>query len=64
MKEAKIEYIVTNAFSEISEADRKEKINKAIRNLCVQDIEKTDLLDYNINNGSVSDPKKGGTLVC
>lgn len=47
MKKNKTEYIVVNAFSEISEAERKEKINKAIRTLCVMDIEKLYELDYN-----------------
>lgn len=47
MKKNKTEYIVVNAFSEISEAGRKEKINNAIRTLCVMDIEKLYELDYN-----------------
>ena len=47
MKKNKTEYIVVNAFSEISEAERKGKINKAIRSLCVMDIEKSYELDYN-----------------
>ncbi|MBO5105717.1 MAG: hypothetical protein J6C29_02350 [Clostridia bacterium] len=47
MKKNKIEYIVVNAFSEISEAERKEIINNAIRTLCVMDIEKLYELDYN-----------------
>lgn len=61
MKNIKTEFIVVNAFSEISEAERKEKINKAIRTLCVMDIEKSYELDYNKNvafHGSVSDLKK------
>ena len=40
MKKNKTEYIVVNAFSEISKAERKERINNAIRTLCVMDIEK------------------------
>ena len=47
MKKNKTEYIVVNAFSEISEAERKEKINESIRTLCVMDIEKLYELDYN-----------------
>ena len=47
MKKNKTEYIVVNAFSEISEAERKEKINNSIRTLCVMDIEKLYELDYN-----------------
>ena len=47
MKRNKTEYIVVNAFSEISEAERKEKINRAIRTLCVLDIEKSGELVYN-----------------
>lgn len=61
MKQNKTEYIVVNAFSEISEAERKEKINKAIRTLCVMDIEKSYELDYNNGvafHGSVSDLKR------
>ena len=40
MKKNKTEYIVDNAFSKISEAERKEKINETIRTLGVMDIEK------------------------
>ena len=61
MKKNKTEYIVVNAFSEISEAERKEKINNSIRSLCVLDIEKSAELVYNENvafHGSVSDLKK------
>ena len=47
MKKNKTEYIVVNSFSEISEAERKEKINNSIRTLCVMDIEKLYELDYN-----------------
>ena len=47
MKKNKTEYIVVNAFSEIGEAERKDKINKAIRTLCVLDIEKSAELVYN-----------------
>ena len=47
MKKNKTEYIVVNAFSEISEVERKEKINHVIRTLCVMDIEKLYELDYN-----------------
>ena len=47
MKKNKTEYIVVNAFSEISKAERKERINNAIRTLCVMDIEKLYELDYN-----------------
>ena len=47
MKKNKTEYIVVNAFSENSEAERKEKINNSIRTLCVMDIEKLYELDYN-----------------
>ena len=47
MKKNKTEYIVVNAFSEISEAEHKEKINNSIRTLCVMDIEKLYELDYN-----------------
>ena len=61
MKKNKTEYIVVNAFSEISEAERKEKINNSIRSLCVLDIEKSAELVYNESvafHGSVSDLKK------
>ena len=47
MKKNKTEYIVVNAFSEISESERKGKINNSIRTLCVMDIEKLYELDYN-----------------
>ena len=61
MKNIKTEYIITNVLSNIGEAERKEKINKAIRTLCVLDIEKSAELVYNENvafHGSVSDLKK------
>lgn len=61
MKQNKTEYIITNVLSDLSEAERKEKINKAIRTLCVLDIEKSAELVYNENvafHGSVSDLKK------
>ena len=61
MKKNKTEYIVVNAFSEISEEERKERINKAIRTLCVLDIEKCAELVYNEDvafHGSVSDLEK------
>ena len=61
MKKNKTEFIVVNAFSDISEAERKEKINKVIRTLCVLDIEKSAELVYNEDvafHGSVSDLKK------
>lgn len=61
MKKNKTEFIVVNAFSDLSETERKEKINKAIRTLCVLDIEKSAELVYNENvafHGSVSDLKK------
>ena len=47
MKNIKTEYVITNVLSNISEAERKEKINKAIRTLCVLDIEKSAELVYN-----------------
>ena len=47
MKKFETEYIVINAFSKISEIERKEKINKSIKTLCVMDIEKLYELDYN-----------------
>lgn len=65
MKNIKTEYSVINVFSEIGESERKERINKSIRTLCVLDIEKKAELDYNIGvafHGSVPDPQKGGTL--
>ena len=46
MKNIKTEFIVVNAFSDLSEEERKEKINNAIRTLCVMDIEKSYELDY------------------
>lgn len=61
MKNIKTEYVITNVLSDLSEAERKEKINKAIRTLCVMDIEKSYELDYNNSvtfHGSVSDLKK------
>lgn len=64
MKNKKIEYNVVNVFSDISEAQKKEKINRSIRTLCILDIEKSIELDYNIGvafHGSVSDLQKGGT---
>ena len=64
MKDIKTEYCVINVFSDISEAERKTRINKAIKTLCVLDIEKSCDLDYNIGvafHGSVSDLQKGGT---
>ena len=62
----KIQYNVINVFFDISEEERKEKINKAIRTLCVLDIEKTASLDYNISvafHGNVLDLLKGGTQI-
>lgn len=59
------EYIVTNVFCNIGENEHKIRINKAIKNLCVLDIEKNTKFHYNTNVvfcGSVSGPKKGGTL--
>ena len=61
MKNIKTEYVITNVLSDLSEAERKEKINKAIRTLCVLDIEKSAELVYNENlvfHGSVSDLEK------
>ena len=61
MKNIKTEYIITNVLSNISEAEHKEKINKAIRTLCVLDIEKSAELVYNEDvafHGSVSDLEK------
>ena len=61
MKNIKTKYIITNVLSDLSETERKEKINKAIRTLCVLDIEKSSELVYNENvafHGSVSDLKK------
>ena len=61
MKENRTEYIVVNAFSDLSEEERKERINNVIRTLCVMDIEKSYELDYNNSvafHGSVSDLKK------
>lgn len=58
-------YIVKNAFSAIGEEERKDRINNAIRSLCIRDIEKTANFDYNIDvtfHGGDSDLKKGGTL--
>ena len=40
MKNKKIEYNVVNVFSDISEAQKKEKINRSIRTLYILDIEK------------------------
>lgn len=65
MKELYNEYIVTNVFCDISENERKEKINGAIKALCILDIEKTSDLDYNIGvafHDSVSDRQTGGAL--
>ena len=61
MKNIKTEYVITNVLSDLSEAERKEKINRAIRNLCVMDIEKSAELVYNEDDafhGSVSALKK------
>ena len=61
MKNIKTEYIITNVLSDLSEAERKEKINRAIRTLCVLDIEKSAELVYNEDvafHGSVSDLEK------
>ncbi|MBE6780444.1 MAG: hypothetical protein E7545_05640 [Ruminococcaceae bacterium] len=58
-------YIVKNAFSAIGEEERKDRINNAIRSLCIRDIEKAANFDYNIDvtfHGGDSDLKKGGTL--
>ncbi len=63
MENKKIQYSVVNVFSDISETQRKEKINKAIKYLCILDIEKIADIDYNINvafHGRVSDLHKGG----
>lgn len=64
MKEEKIEYYVVNVFSEMSESEHKERVNKSIRTLCTLDIEKSVDLDYNMHKAfhdSVSTSKKGGT---
>lgn len=53
----KTEYIVVNAFSKIGETERKERINNAIKTLCIMDIEKLYESDY---NNSVA--FHGGTL--
>lgn len=61
MKNIKTEYVITNVLSDLSETERKEKINKAIRTLCVLDIEKSAELVYNEGvafHGSVSDLEK------
>lgn len=47
MKQNKTEYVITNVLSDLSEAERKEKINESIRTLCVMHIEKLYELDYN-----------------
>ena len=49
MKKNKTEFIMVNAFSDLSETERKEKTNRAIRTLCVLDIEKSAELVYNEN---------------
>ena len=36
-----------NAFSEMSESERKEKTNQSIKTLCILDIEKIVELEYN-----------------
>ena len=67
MKEIKTGYKIVNVFSETSEAHKKQKINTAIRNLCMLDIEKEYDLDYNISVafcGSVPDLQKGGHCKC
>ena len=64
MKSMKTEYWIVNVFSETNEAQHKQKINAAIRNLCTLELEKKYNSDYNsvAFHGSVSDPEKGGTL--
>lgn len=67
MKDIKAKYTVVNAFSNISESERKKKINEAIRTLCFFDIEKNMELDYNMSvafYGSVSDPKNEERSKC
>ena len=67
MKENKTEYKIVNVFSETNEAHKKQKINIAIRNLCMLDIEKEYGLDYNTYVafcGSVPDLQKGGHCKC
>lgn len=65
MKVSRNEFTVDNIFSDINEAKRKEKVNKAIKNLCILDIEKMSDLDYNISivsQSKASDLEKGGEL--
>ena len=50
-------YNITNVFLSETEVELKHNINKKIRNLCITDIEKTYILDYNIDiafNSSIS----------
>lgn len=63
----KTEYNVVNVFSNVSETQRKEKINRSIRTLCILDIEKMIEMDYNINiafHSSVSNLQKGERNKC
>lgn len=63
MRVSKNKFTVVNIFSDINEAKRKEKVNKAVKNLCILDIEKMSDLDYNIDVAfqcKASDLEKGG----
>ncbi len=65
MRKNLCEYSITNIFLNVNEDELKYNINKKIRNLCITDIEKAYILDYNIDvafHGSVSDQQMGGTL--
>ena len=67
MKKNKTEFIVVNAFSDLSEAERKEKINKAIRTLCVTELENIAGLEYYEKATFLGDAlsfKRGGIKEC
>lgn len=66
MKEAKTEYVVINVFANNRGMPCKEKVNAAIRTLCILDLEKICNLNYNTSvafHGGVSDYEKGGALL-
>lgn len=67
MKEVKTEYMIVNVFSDDNEARRKERINTAIKNLCILEVEKEYDSDYNVGvafHDSVSDLKKEERCKC
>lgn len=58
MKNILCEYSLTNVFLSETEDELKQNINKKIRCLCITDIEKVYILDYNIGVAFLGDTSK------